>query len=361
MHLRFKGINEAFTGIVSGIQSGRIPVTVEASRNGEVLQVNEPLTVTYEKPKERVLFLEARDANPFLHVFESLWMLAGRQDVESLSYYSSQMREYSNDGLTLSGAYGHRWRHFYSSSGDMYDEIDQLEIIINHLRKNPDSRRAVLQMWNPYDDLLNLETSKDICCNVSAFFSISNGKLDITVCNRSNDVIWGMLGANAVHFSFLQEYVAIALGLEVGVYNQFTSNAHIYTETNSGWKPEVWLEHETNRDQFSPKRWGYENDVVTTVPLVEDVEVFDLEVQCFVELNKKTPPSLIEYPNWKEPFLRTVAQPMCQAFHCHKQRDYATAQRLASKIVADDWRIVSTNWIKKRQEKWEAKQSKEIK
>lgn len=403
MHLKYKNVNDAFVCIVDGIRTGYIPVTVEASRNGEVIQVNEPLTVTYEKPKERVLFSESRDANCFLHLYESLWMLAGRNDLEPLLYYSKQFKEYSDDGETLNGAYGFRWRHNLSLKygdvkspqdfGAFYEETDQLKLIIEHLKKNPYSRRAVLSIWNVEDDLLKINTSRDVCCNIAVCFSIERGdciaceglgfwpdanipsidkdpcprcngtphdqphSLNMTVFNRSNDIIWGMLGANAVHFSLLLEYLATALGLEVGVYNQISNNAHIYTETNSGWKPEVWLEHETNRDQFSPKRWSYKDDVKTTIPLMSnsDFQTFDRKVEEFVQIHKNGE-SYDLTDKWDDAFLDLVAKPMCIAFHLHKKRQYGLALYWAKQVSDDAWRIVATNWIKKRQEKWEAKQ-----
>ena len=45
---------------------------------------------------------------------------------------------------------------------------------------------------------------------------IKNGRLQMTVHCRSNDIIWGTYGANAVHFSILQEYVAARIGVDLG-------------------------------------------------------------------------------------------------------------------------------------------------
>ena len=56
----------------------------------------------------------------------------------------------------------------------------------------------------------------------------------MTVCNRSNDIIWGMLGANTVHLSMLQEYMAARLRMEVGVMRQFSNNAHVYLDIGPG-------------------------------------------------------------------------------------------------------------------------------
>jgi hypothetical protein len=57
------------------------------------------------------------------------------------------------------------------------------------------------------------------------------GRLDMVVFNRSNDVVWGAYGANAVHFSFLLEYLARWIGCEVGTYSQISVNFHGYTKT----------------------------------------------------------------------------------------------------------------------------------
>ena len=57
------------------------------SRNGPVLMMPDVVTTEYAKPEERVLFWPERDANPFLHLYESLWMLAGRNDIEPILRY----------------------------------------------------------------------------------------------------------------------------------------------------------------------------------------------------------------------------------------------------------------------------------
>ncbi|MCK9568820.1 thymidylate synthase, partial [Candidatus Pacearchaeota archaeon] len=270
MHLKTRNVNTAFQTLVSGIYTGSIPTVHRSSRAGDVLQVEEPVIVTYSHPRERVLFNKKRDAPCFFTLFESLWMLAGRNDVAPLAYYNSQIADIaSDDGKTFNGAYGYRWRNGYGgqeAGGDgpyPYTEdrrVDQLSIIIDQLRRKPESRRCVLQMWEVESDLLKIDETKDCCCNLSVLFSIRNEPfdcldptdpavfmpasdrvyryLDMTVYNRSNDMIWGALGANVVHFSFLQEYVANCLGVEVGSYNQVSNNLHVYTER---WEPEKWL------------------------------------------------------------------------------------------------------------------------
>ena len=373
MHLNYRNINDAFRGLVEGIHTGVIPTSRQGSRNGGVLVVQEPVLITYRKPNERVLFNSARDWPCFFTLYEALWMLAGRNDVAPLAYYCSRMKEFSDDGETLNGAYGYRWRHAAHRTVEERvsgEDIDQLDVLVNHLKADPTSRRAVLSMWNVEDDLLMVGgiydreyfdkdpyVSKDVCCNLNVMFSLratettstytpesgyrkpatvedSGWVLDMTVTNRSNDLIWGLLGTNYVHFTVLQEYMAARLGVEVGVYHHFSNNLHAY-EWN--WKPEEWLTPtgETIHPSYS---------VGPMIPLVKDPAVFERELPRFVERHSKD----CFGQDWEEPFLMGVAQPMCVAFHQYKRREFQNALDVTSRIEADDWRIAATNWIKRR-------------
>lgn len=417
MELKTRNVNTAFAQLVAMFQNrerSQLPITKTTSRNGDVLAFTEPVLVTYEQPLERVLFNVARDANPFFHLYEALWMLAGRNDMESVAYYASNMRNYSDDGRTLNGAYGDRWRHARAggdrtfNQGETYLQpvTDQLSILVQHLRADPGSRRAVLQMWNVEDDLLRIggvcpqckgagelpapwngpdakepcETcngskrwaSKDVCCNLSVMFSLRDGPydapvgvpdngckyLDMTVTNRSNDLVWGMLGANVVHFSFLQEYMAAQLGAQVGVYHQFTNNLHVY---ESNYKPREWLAEYTGRNMHSPPKVEYGK--LAMVPLFVDQDRtslarFEEEVQNFVRLNSSSE-QFEDGRLWSNHFLDKVAQPACDAWHLYKTDRLHLALAQCASIQADDWRIACTNWLQRRVDKRATKTSQQ--
>jgi thymidylate synthase len=386
---------------VGKLHSGHIPHHVQNSRYGEVIQIEEPMTITYTHPKERVLFNSARDCNPFFHLYEALWMLAGRNDVAPLVYYASRMKEFSDDGKTFNGAYGYRWKgqnnHYFLEEDDGkaytgrggFGQFDQLRYLIAHLKEKPESRRAVLQMWSIENDLFNIDISKDVCCNLSACFLVRQGLctlckgtgrgpekqgsfksvessyacpkclgkphdqpqfLDMTVFNRSNDMIWGMLGANAVHFSILQEYMADKLELEVGVYNQISNNLHVYT---NNWRPEEWLK------EYKCPEEGYGYGFKPS-PLCAQLESFDKELPEFVEANSEDHKWLATRgsdPEWlfSNRFLSGTAASMMQAFHCHKMRKYDIAKMWLEQIEAQDWKLAATQWIEKRKANYEKK------
>lgn len=368
MHLNFRNVNDAFESLVRGIYTEEIPTEKRPSRNGDVLVIDEPVTITYERPYERVLFNQARDCNPFFHLYEALWMLAGREDVASLAKYSSKIAQYSDDGKIFHGAYGYRWRkHFwYPAENENHDYVyvDQIAAIIKLLRKDPTTRRVVLQMWDPGYDLApqagyelpcSYTPGLDFPCNQSALFSISEERgLDMTVFNRSNDLILGCLGANYVHFGFLHEYVARKVGVEVGRYNQISNNLHVYTWN---WKPKEWLAgyDQSKLTMFDSGLVSY--DSITPVPLMsKENESFDNELEIIVDLYGA------EKANGKvtlnSDFLWKTVRPMLAAFAFHKRRDYGQAKDWLGFVEAEDWRIVGQQWIEKRRVAWAKKNAK---
>jgi len=216
--LRVNDINEALPMGIQLLQNCHIVITPRKASGGETWECPEPVTTVYNYPKGRVLFSPLRNKNHFFELFEALWILAGRKDAAFLTQFNKQMGAYANADGTYDGAYGHRLKH--------HQGFNQLRALIALLKREPDTRRAVLQIWDATSDL-NKE-SLDIPCNDLLFFKLRNGKLNLSVANRSNDIIWGAYGTNAVQFSMILEYVATILGVKVGTYRQVSDSYHLY-------------------------------------------------------------------------------------------------------------------------------------
>jgi len=318
------------------------------SRNGPVVLFPEPVTTVYARPAERVLYWAERDANPFFHLFESLWMIAGRNDVEAVAAYVDRMRSYSDDGVTFHGAYGFRWRHHFFE--------DQLPKIIAALKSNKDDRRQVLSMWDADADLGR--QGKDLPCNLQAIFQIAcDGRLDMMVTNRSNDLIWGAYGANAVHFSYLHEYVARSVGVEQGVYRQVSANFHAYTEVLTKVDPLA----EFAADPLLPAevRWAgrdpYQDQVVEPFPLMS---VSPEEWHADLDMFMSEPDAM----GFRDPFFRRVAIPMSKAHRAFKERTNSDRFDLAlehlDRVAATDWQLAAVEWIERRRVAFEARKAK---
>ena len=164
----------------------------------------------------RVCLLKGRRFNPFFGLAEASWVLAGLNVLEPLRFFLATIEEYSDDGMTLNGAYGYRMRKALG--------MDQLEEVIRILKNDPSSRRAIISFWNSRD--LGA-SSKDIPCNTALYFKVRSGRLDVAVCNRSNDLYLGV-PYNVLTFTLIQRYIARRINAEVGSQCHFTDSLHVY-------------------------------------------------------------------------------------------------------------------------------------
>jgi|TARA_R110001592_G_scaffold105948_1_gene297790 hypothetical protein len=328
-----RNVNEAYAVGMNMIKKCGVP---EPSRYGDVLVMPDPVTTTYTNPTERVLFNAKRDANPFFHFLEGLWMISGRNDVEWITKYNSSFKKFSDDGVTFHGAYGWRWRKHF--------KVDQLTEIIQILIKNPADRRAYISMWDPDVDL-NKE-GLDFPCNTGIAFRINNDALHMTVFNRSNDAIWGAYGANAVHMSMMQEYIATTIGVAVGKYHQVANNFHAYTEVLD--KTGVPDPHPMD---------PYDTGEVIPYPMIQNNSTWHIDLMNFM-----ADPLQKEFYN--NEFFYEVAQPIAEAATLFKQGELVKALNSCQYISAPDWNKSCTEWVKRRihrKEERDAKQTTERK
>jgi thymidylate synthase len=312
------------------------------SRNGPVLQARAPVTTVYDNPTERVLLHPWRDSNPFFHLMEALWMLWGSNELAHITPYVKRMASFSDDGgKTQPGAYGARWRWWFQ-------QRNQLSWAIERLRKNHDDRRVVIQMYDAlHDQLAADQGGKDIPCNLVALPAVSpEGKLDLTVFCRSNDVMWGAYGANAVHFSILQEYLAAQVGVPVGRYWQVSNNFHGYLDT-LGDDQACW-----------PAAWGsvdpYAGGTVSVRPLFAEGELLpDNVAQRDLTLFFAEGPATVGIL-W--PFLRKVACPMALAHRAYRlgkgEERFTTAEEVLQQVQASDWKLAALQWLAHRKVAW---------
>jgi len=365
--VRCINVHNVNQGLAEGLRLLAHSGVSKSSRNGPVIRCREPVITTYTDPTARVLFSPLRDANPFFHVMEALWMLAGRNDLPWLAQFNKNMLSYSDDGgRTQPGAYGYRWRKHFG--------YDQLNEVVARLAGDNDDRRTVLAMWDAgqhsdpgeynappiIGDLINAQFSADVPCNTHAYFEIQDGKLNMTVLCRSNDIWWGAYGANAVHFSFLLEYVAAMVGVDVGVYNQFSNNFHIYPGKLPGGafdaphRFETLQEDARHSDQYTEAAPAHtprnipRTPALLRVPLVSDPESFNDELNLFMA-------GWCVDHTWKNQFFKSVARPMWDAWQAFKMGDFHAAEKHAESIKAGDWSIACCDWLERRNQKRLAK------
>ncbi len=321
----------------------------EDSRVGTVLVAPGPVCIEYTHPRNRVLSTPTRDANHVFHFMESLWMLSGSNEIEFPVFFNASYSQFSDDGKTMWDSYGWRWREFFG--------YDQLDAIVEELKANPNSRRCVLAMWSggqqsgkpwvsdhshgPCDDFyVATHGGKAVPCNTHAYFAIRGGKLNMTVMNRSNDAFWGCFGANAVHFSFLLEYMAMRIGVPIGSYFQFTNNLHAYTD---------------KFDLQKIERIAYESQ--STVGLPEPGPVlepgFDDDLKSFMAwtlevIRSEDKDRALDVPSLRTPFMSDVAVPMFLFWVYRKWKDEYSSNVCLDGIAAPDWKLACEQWRDRR-------------
>lgn len=323
MELKVRNVNQAFSEVFWRLKV--LNLTPEPTRNGPALVFPEPVVTTYACPLERVLFHPGRDCNPIFHLLESIWILAGRRDVAFLQQFNSKIGQYSDDGKVFNAAYGYRLRKHFGR--------DQLVEVIQLLRRDPGTRQAVLQIWDQAD--LTKKT-KDKACNVEVIFDTRGGHLNMTVMNRSNDLWYGAYGANAVHFSILQEFVACSIGMRTGVYRQISNNLHLYTELYDAKKYLSMPPDASSYDHYSA-------GTARPSPLMLNGEYKSFLQDCERFCNDPFDPRAV----YVHPFLKHVAEPMAMVSRVRKT-GAGDGKGYAAKILSEDWRRATMEWIVRR-------------
>jgi thymidylate synthase len=145
------------------------------------------------------------------------YTLAGSNDLETLAYYRTGAREYSDDGRTLSGSFGARLR---GVSG----VADQLSAVVERLRVDPWSRRTFAVIATPDD---NLHPSREYPCAAGVQLFVRDEALQLLTVMRAQQA-FTVLPYDAFLFMGLQLVLSAMLGLPPGPYRHFSGTFHIY-------------------------------------------------------------------------------------------------------------------------------------
>lgn len=157
-------------------------------------------------------------------IAELMAYVAGWDDVAWLARFNKNIGQFSDDGVSFYGAYGAR--------------ISELiQPLLTLLTEDPETRQAVCQIYDPTD---LMAVTKDKPCNTMFQLQTIGHVLDMTVYQRSCDLVWGL---PYDHFSFSTLLILFAhqLGLQPGRVIRVIGNAHVY-EPAAGFADQARLD-----------------------------------------------------------------------------------------------------------------------
>ena len=236
----FEGINSF---LVESCKLLKKEAQFRYTRGEKCYELPEPYMFKITNPYAREITIPTRKWNRYLPYAESLWLASGRNDMAFIRHYLANLDDYSDNGQTMRSGYGPRFRHYNGSRSDyevrdIYDEqaeeVDQYRYVVECFNQDINTRRGIITIGDPlkdcFDDQNSLKQTKDIpCTRMLQFIKQPNSnKLNLIVTMRSNDLIFGASAVNIFNYTFMQEYFARILNLEVGDYIHIANNLHCY-------------------------------------------------------------------------------------------------------------------------------------
>jgi len=170
---------------------------------------------TILNPKDNIINLEWRNFSTRYAKREWQWYLDGNPNAEEISKFAPIWKNMMDQNGNVRSNYGWQWQR-----------NSQLEIVINKLLSNKETRHAAISI---YDGKEISTYSNDTPCTYAIQFTILNNKLNMCVLMRSNDLWYGFCN-DQYCFSKLQELVANELNIKIGTYYHFAHNLHLYNK-----------------------------------------------------------------------------------------------------------------------------------
>ncbi|WP_434613577.1 thymidylate synthase [Tabrizicola sp. M-4] len=150
-------------------------------------------------------------------IHELLWFLQGDTNIRYLNDNGVTIwDEWADENGDLGPVYGRQWRDFGG--------VDQIETLLDMIRRSPDSRRLIVSAWNP-PDVPQMALPP---CHTMWQVRILGGKLHLQLYQRSADMFLGV-PFNIASYALLLVMLAHVTGYEPGDFIHSIGDAHIYS------------------------------------------------------------------------------------------------------------------------------------
>jgi len=154
-------------------------------------------------------------------IYELLWFLRGDTNVRYLNEHGVTIwDEWADEHGNLGRVYGAQWRDWRGENGVRVDQIDN---VISEIQKNPQSRRLIVNAWNPAEiDQMALPP-----CHVLFQFYVQDDELSCQLYQRSADLFLGV-PFNIASYALLTLMVAQVVALRPGDFVHTFGDLHLY-------------------------------------------------------------------------------------------------------------------------------------
>jgi len=154
-------------------------------------------------------------------IHELLWFLSGDTNINYLKTNGVRIwDEWADENGNLGPVYGAQWRHWQKADGT---HVDQINDLVNQIKKTPDSRRLIVSAWNVGE----LEHMALPPCHAFFQFYVADNKLSCQLYQRSADVFLGV-PFNIASYALLTMMMAQVTGYEAGEFVHTLGDAHLY-------------------------------------------------------------------------------------------------------------------------------------
>jgi thymidylate synthase len=182
--------------------------------------------IKIEDPKRRLILAPERKHSLVYLLGELIWYFSGERNVARIRNYSKFWEKLTDHNGEVNSNYGDKifYKQFFEPTASEFKS--QFDFIVDELKRDRDSRRAVLFLMQP-EDFIKMHSTKDFPCTTNIHYIVRQGKLDSIVHMRSNDFILGFSN-DMPFFSVLQEMIAVEIGVPVGTYYHYSDSMHLY-------------------------------------------------------------------------------------------------------------------------------------
>ena len=206
--IQARTITEAYSCLVNA-------VITEGEKVGDTREIQNCIVEIANPHAGKILFTRRKISDEYMNA-ELQWYWSGDNSCKNIGSYAKMWLRLTDDGETNNSAYGYIIQNKFGR--------DQLKEIIELLRHDPNSRRAVLNISDPF---LDKEKTKDYQCTIALQFLVRKGELHETVFMRSNDIILGF-PYDYCFFVSVGQYIADELNLRFVKYTHHATSMHLY-------------------------------------------------------------------------------------------------------------------------------------